>query len=207
MILDVLNDQNKKTGSVELSDAVFGERVNTGLIWEAVVHQNAVERRGTHATKTRGLVRGTGSKPWRQKGTGRARAGELRSPLWRSGGIVFGPRPRSYAFHLSKKSIRLALRSAFTQKLSEGVVIVVEGLSVDKPTTKAGADLLTRLGIVGRVVLVDITSGEDCKRALRNLPLVKLVDVNQLTTRDVVGSRKIVITKAALERLVQVLTL
>lgn len=206
MTLDVFNDQNKKTGSVELSDAVFGGRVNTALIWEAVVHQNAVDRRGTHATKTRGLVRGTGSKPWRQKGTGRARAGEVRSPLWRSGGTVFGPQPRSYAFHLSRKSVRRALRAAFTQKLGEGIVTVIEELSVDEPTTKVGADFLTRLGIVGRVVFVDIAPNENCRRALRNLPLVKLVNVNQLTTRDIMGSRQLVITKAALERFVQVLT-
>jgi len=206
MTLDVFNDQNKKTGSVELSDAVFGGRVNTALIWEAVVHQNAVDRRGTHATKTRGLVRGTGSKPWRQKGTGRARAGEVRSPLWRSGGTVFGPQPRSYAFHLSRKSVRRALRAAFTQKLGEGIVTVIEELSVDEPTTKVGADLLTRLGIAGRVVLVDIAPGENCRRALRNLPLVKLVNVNQLTTRDIIGSRQLVITKAALEHFAQVLT-
>ena len=111
MTLDVVDLRNEKVGSLELSDEVFGGRVNTGVIWEAVVHQGACEHRGTHSTKTRGLVSGTGKKPWRQKGTGRARVGEARNPLWRGGGTVFGPQPRSYAYRLPKKVIRGALRA------------------------------------------------------------------------------------------------
>ena len=157
MILDVVNEQNKKVDSLDLSDDVFGGRVKEGLIWESVINQNASERRGTHATKTRGLVRGTGSKPWRQKGTGRARVGEVRNPLWRKGGTVFGPQPRSYAYSLPKKVVLSALRSSLTQKFNEGVVTVIDRFSVfsegqENPSTKAAVELLENLNIKGRAV-------------------------------------------------------
>src|SRR4249920_4203349 len=126
MQIDVVNNENAKVGSVELRDDVFGGRVNTGLIWEAVVHANAAERRGTHATKNRALVSGSGKKPWKQKGTGRARVGEIRNPLWRHGGTVFGPQPRSYDYQLPKKVERGALRAALAQKLQAGDVVVVD---------------------------------------------------------------------------------
>src|SRR5690349_22205583 len=130
MQLDVVNNQNEKVGSVDLSDAVFGARVNTDVIWESVVHANAAERRGTHMTKNRALVSGSGKKPWRQKGTGRARVGEIRNPLWRKGGTVFGPQPRSYDYQLPKKVEKGALRAALAQKLQAGEVTVVDALSV-----------------------------------------------------------------------------
>src|SRR6478736_2689295 len=110
MQLDIVNSQNEKVGAVEMSDTVFGGRVKTDLIWESVVHANAAERRGTHMTKNRALVSGSGKKPWRQKGTGRARVGEIRNPLWRKGGTVFGPQPRSYDYKLSKRTERGALK-------------------------------------------------------------------------------------------------
>ncbi len=119
---------NEKIGNIELQDEVFGGRVKADLIWEAVVQANASERRGTHATKNRAAVSGSGKKPWRQKGTGRARVGEIRNPLWRKGGTVFGPQPRSYAFDLPKKVNRGALRAALAQKLSDGAVIVIDRL-------------------------------------------------------------------------------
>src|SRR6187431_2026677 len=120
MQLDVLNSSNEKVGSVDVRDEVFGGKVKTGLIWESVVRANAADRRGTHATKNRALVSGSGKKPWRQKGTGRARVGEIRNPLWRKGGTVFGPQPRSYEFTVPKKVERGALRSALAQKLAAG---------------------------------------------------------------------------------------
>src|SRR5438270_14096085 len=120
MQLDVVNNENKKVGSVDVRDEVFGGRVNADLIWESVVHEHAAKRRGTHATKNRALVSGSGKKPWRQKGTGRARVGEIRNPLWRKGGTVFGPQPRSYEYKLPKKVERGALRAALAQKLSSG---------------------------------------------------------------------------------------
>src|ERR687888_678448 len=131
MTVDVVNSDNKKVGSVDLSDDVFGGRVKADLIHESVIRANAAERRGTHATKNRALVSGSGKKPWRQKGTGRARVGEIRNPLWRKGGTVFGPQPRSYAYSLPKKVERLALRAALTQKLRDSAVTIVDGLTSD----------------------------------------------------------------------------
>src|SRR5205807_9936307 len=126
MQLDVLNAQNQQVGTIEVRDDVFAGRVNTDLMWESVVHANAADRRGTHQTKNRANVSGSGKKPWRQKGTGRARVGEIRNPLWRKGGTVFGPQPRSYDYRLSKKVERGALRAALAGKFQGGSVLVVE---------------------------------------------------------------------------------
>ena len=132
MTVDVVNQQNEKVGSLDLNDEVFGGRVKTDLIHQSVIRSNAADRRGTHATKTRAMVSGSGKKPWRQKGTGRARVGEIRNPLWRKGGTVFGPQPRSYDYQLPKKVEKGALRAALTQKLRDGAVIVVEFPSVEQ---------------------------------------------------------------------------
>src|ERR687888_2794513 len=156
MQLDVLNSENQQVGTVDVRDDVFGGRVNTDLMWESVVHANAAKRRGTHMTKNRALVSGSGKKPWRQKGTGRARVGEIRNPLWRKGGTVFGPQPRSYEYQLPKKVEKGALRAALTQKLRDGVVVVVDALTVAEIKTKAAAEMLRRLGIEGRTLLVDV---------------------------------------------------
>src|SRR5918912_3988155 len=129
MTVDVVNSENQKVGSVDVSDEVFGGRVKVDLIHESVVRANAAERRGTHATKTRAMVSGSGKKPWRQKGTGRARVGEIRNPLWRKGGTVFGPQPRSYDFALPKKVERGALRAALAQKAQQGELVVVDALT------------------------------------------------------------------------------
>ena len=144
MQLDVVNGENKKVGSVDLSDEVFGGRVKADLIHESVVRANAAARRGTHATKNRALVSGSGKKPWRQKGTGRARVGEIRNPLWRKGGTVFGPQPRSYEYQLPRKVEKGALRAALTQKLRDGAVTVVDALTVGEFKTKAAAAMLGR---------------------------------------------------------------
>ena len=211
MTLDVVNAQNEKVDSIELSDDVFGGRVDAGLVWESVVHQNASDRRGTHSTKTRGEVRGTGSKPWRQKGTGRARVGEVRTPLWRKGGTVFGPRPRSYAYALPKKVVRRALRAALVQKLRDGAVTVVDQLSIGGdadetgPSTKRAAELLAQLEVAGRAVLVDVKPDDQLDRSVRNIPRVRVVSSNQLTARDVASSARLVVTKAAVEHLTKVL--
>src|SRR6185312_13744141 len=143
----IVNSQNEKVGAVEVRDEVFGGRVNTDLMWESVVRANAAERRGTHATKNRALVSGSGKKLWRQKGTGRARVGEIRNPLWRHGGTVFGPQPRSYEFSIPKKVERGALRAALAQKMQDGALVVVDALSAADVKTKAAADLLKRLGV------------------------------------------------------------
>src|SRR6187401_1916738 len=137
MTVDVVNSQNEKIGSLDLRDEVFGGRVKTDLIHESVVRANAAERRGTHATKNRALVSGSGKKPWRQKGTGRARVGEIRNPLWRKGGTVFGPTPRSYEYSIPKKVEKGALRAALAQKMQDGALIVVEAFAAEAIKTKS----------------------------------------------------------------------
>src|SRR6187455_1701008 len=142
MTLDVVNTDNQKVGSVDLNDDVFAGLVKTDLIWESVVRQNASERRGTHMTKNRALVSGSGKKPYKQKGTGRPQVGSTRTPLWRHGGTVFGPQPRSYDYTLPKKVERGALRAALTARLREGVVTIVEQVAATEIKTKAAAGLL-----------------------------------------------------------------
>src|SRR5439155_25056081 len=157
MQLDVLNAQNQQVGTIEVRDDVFAGRVNTDLMWESVVHANAADRRGTHQTKNRANVSGSGKKPWRQKGTGRARVGEIRNPLWRKGGTVFGPQPRSYDYRLPKKVERGALRAALAQKLQAGALVVVDELAVTETKTKVAVELLHRLGVTGKAVIVDLS--------------------------------------------------
>ena len=205
MTVDVVNDQNEKVGSLELDPKVFGGRVNTGLIWEAVVHQNAADRRGTAATKTRGVVSGSGKKPWRQKGTGRARVGEIRSPIWRKGGTVFGPQPRSYDYALPRKMRRGALRSAMAQRISEGAITVVDTLALGEVKTKLAADLLDRLGGRKRVLLVDVTPDSKLLLSVRNLQGARLVGVTHVTARDVMDARRVVATQAAIEAMQEAL--
>ena len=205
MTVDVIDSRNEKVGALEVSDEVFGGRVNTDVIWEAVVHQLASERRGTASTKTRGKVSGTGKKPWRQKGTGRARVGEARNPLWRGGGIVFGPHPRSYAYPLPKKVIRGGLRAALTQKFKEEGILVVDQLSAEEPRTRHATELLNRLDLSGKTLLVDVKPDANLALAVRNISGTRLSSTRQLSTRDVVDAGRVVMTRAALERLEQVL--
>ena len=210
MTVDVVDAENKKIGSVDLSDEVFGGRVKTDLIHESVVRANAAERRGTHGTKTRAMVSGSGKKPWRQKGTGRARVGEIRNPLWRKGGTVFGPQPRSYEYQLPKKVEKGALRAALTQKLRDGEVTVVEALSVAEIKTKAAAEMLKRLGVDGakranKVLLVDVKPEDKLSLSVRNIEGVRVLASNRVSARDVVNSRRLVLTRAAIEKLQEAL--
>jgi len=201
MQLDVVNSSNEKVGALDVRDEVFGGRVNGSLIWESVVRANAADRRGTHATKNRANVSGSGRKPWRQKGTGRARVGEIRSPLWRKGGTVFGPQPRSYEFRLPKKVERGALRAALTVKLQEGLVVVVDALTADEIKTRAAADLLKRLGVDGKALLLDVSPDDNLARSVRNLPGVVILPANRVIARDVMNAGHIVTTQLALEKL------
>jgi large subunit ribosomal protein L4 len=207
MTVDVVNTENQKIGSVDLRDEVFGGRVKTDLIHESVVRANAAERRGTHATKTRALVSGSGKKPWRQKGTGRARVGEIRNPLWRKGGTVFGPQPRSYEYQLPKKVEKGALRAALAQKLRDGRVTVVDALSIAEIKTKAAADMLRRIGVEGgakqanRVLLVDVKPEDKLSLSVRNIEGVRILASNRVSARDVVNARRVVMTQAAIEKL------
>ena len=206
MTVDVVNSQNQKVGSFEVRDEVFGGRVKTDLIWESVTRQNASERRGTHATKTRAEVSGSGKKPWRQKGTGRARVGEIRNPLWRKGGTTFGPQPRSYDYQLPKKVEKGALRAALAQKLRDGHVLVVDALTASAVKTKAAAELLKGLGINGKTLIVDVTPDANFALSVRNIAGVKVVPSNRVTARDVADTVRVVATRAALERLQEVLS-
>jgi large subunit ribosomal protein L4 len=205
MTLDVVNAQNQKVGSVDLRDDVFGGRVKTDLIHESVVRANAADRRGTHATKNRALVSGSGKKPWRQKGTGRARVGEIRNPLWRKGGTVFGPQPRSYAYQLPKKVELGALRAALMQKMRDGAVVVVDALSVSDIKTKAAAEMLGRLGVAGKALLVDVKPEEKLSLSVRNIEGVTLLPSNRVSARDVMNTRRVVLTRAAIEKLQETL--
>jgi large subunit ribosomal protein L4 len=205
MQLDVVNDNNEKIGAVDIRDDVFGGRVNTGLIWQSVVRANAAARQGTHATKNRALVSGSGKKPWRQKGTGRARVGEIRNPLWRKGGTVFGPQPRSYEFKVPKKVEIGALRAAISQKLQDGELTIVDALALSETKTRAAVALLTRLGIAGKAVLVDVAVDDQLSRSMRNLPGIVLRQSNRLTARDVMNAGRVVTTRSAFEKLQEAL--
>jgi large subunit ribosomal protein L4 len=205
MNLDVVNSQNEKVGTLEVSDELFGGRAKDHLVWESVVHANAAERRGTHMTKTRGLVSGTGKKPWRQKGTGRARVGEARNPLWRKGGTVFGPQPRSYDYHVPKKVERGALRAALAARLQDQSIVVVDQLATETIKTKAAVEMLKRLGVTTKGLLVDVKLDEKLALAVRNIDGVRPVETGRLTARDLADGGRIVVTRAALERLQEVL--
>jgi len=205
MQLDIVNNENKKVGSVDVKDDVFSWRVNADLMWESVVHANAAERRGTHKTKNRANVSGSGKKPWRQKGTGRARVGSIRNPLWRHGGTVFGPQPRGYDFKLPKKVERCALRAALAEKLKTGDVIVVDALTASEVKTKAAAALLKGWNVTGKAVLIDVAVDEKLSRSVRNIPGVVFVASARVTARDVIGAAHVVATRGAIEKLQEAL--
>jgi large subunit ribosomal protein L4 len=205
MQIDVVNNNNEKVGALDIRDEVFGGRVNAGLIWESVVRQNASERQGTHQTKTRAMVSGTGKKPWRQKGTGRAQVGEARNPLWRKGGIVFGPQPRSYDYALPRKVERGALRAALAARLQDGSLVVVDALAQDEVKTRTAAATLKRLGVTGKAVIVDVALDGNFAKSVRNIPGVNAVPSSRLTARDVISARRVIATRPALEKLQEAL--
>ncbi|GEL15533.1 50S ribosomal protein L4 [Pediococcus cellicola] len=194
-----------KNGDVELNADIFGITPNDNVIFEAVVMQRASMRQGTHAVKNRSAVRGGGKKPWRQKGTGRARQGSIRSPQWRGGGIVFGPTPRSYAYKLPKKMRRLALKSVLSQKVLDDSLVVVDDYSFDQPKTKAFAQSLDGLKVTTKALLVLEDDNVNAARAARNLKNVKIVSPAGVNVLDVVNSDKLVITQKALSQVEEAL--
>jgi len=205
MTLDVVNSDNKKVGSVDLDEAVFAGPVKTDLVWESVVRQNASERRGTHKAKNRALVSGGGKKPYAQKGTGRPQVGSSRTPLWRHGGTVFPPQPRSYDFRVPKKVERGALKAAFMSKLNDGAIVIVDELKATEKKTKAAVELLKRLGATKKTLIVDVKLDENFELSARNIAGVRLVASGRLTARDVMDTTRIIATRAAVERLQEVL--
>jgi large subunit ribosomal protein L4 len=204
--VEIVNVDNEKVSERLVSQEVFGVRVNEHLLYEAVKQYRAGGRRGTHMTKNRALVSGSGKKPWRQKGTGRARVGEIRNPLWRHGGTVFGPTPRDYSYSMPKKARAAALRSALTQKLRDGGFKVVEGFPLSAPKTKDLKAILDRLGVNGKTVLVDHEPLEALVLSGRNIPELKVVDESHLTVYDVLDCRNLLVSQEALGRLEERLT-
>ena len=203
-IVDVVDSKKKKVGSVELPNEVFGCKPHGPLVHEAVVMQRACDRQGTASTLRRGEVSGSGKKPWKQKHTGRARAGSLRSPVWRHGGTVFGPKPRSYAFGMPKKKYRAALQSALSAKLSEGNVVVVSELAIGQAKTKLLANVLTQLGISGSALLVIADPASNVVQAGKNLPNVTVLRPEELNVYDVLRCNSLVIPQGDLERVKEV---
>jgi large subunit ribosomal protein L4 len=206
MKIDVVNSNKETVGSLDLKDEVFGGRVKTDLIWEAVVQENAAERRGTHKTKNRANVSGSGKKPWRQKGTGRARVGEIRNPLWRKGGTVFGPQPRSYEYALPRKVKLGALRAALQAKLASGAMVVVDTLDPGRDSenarkTKATAAMFRKLGATGKTLVIDVQHDEAFTLTARNIAGVRLVPTGRVTARDVMDTDHVIATREALEKL------
>ncbi len=188
----------KSAGSVDLDEEIFGIEPNMAVMHQVVNAQLAARRAGTHKTKTRSEVRGGGAKPWRQKGTGRARAGSTRSPIWIGGGNAHGPRPRDYSERTNKKMIKLALRSALSDRAADDKVVVVDGWSFDKPSTKQAKAALAALGVEGRALVVVGREDENAVRSFRNLPEVHLLAADQLNCYDVLVSDYVVIAKDAL---------
>ncbi|MGE6260811.1 50S ribosomal protein L4 [Heyndrickxia sporothermodurans] len=199
------NQSGSKVGDIELNDSVFGIEPNDSVMFDAIVMQRASLRQGTSKVKNRSEVRGGGRKPWRQKGTGRARQGSIRSPQWRGGGTVFGPVPRSYSYKLPKKVRRLAIKSALSNKVLEEKILVLESLSFAAPKTKEFAAVLKNLS-VGKKALV-VTDGSDVNVALsaRNIPGITVVEANGVNVLDVVSHDQLIITKAAVEKVEEVL--
>ncbi len=201
MKIDVVNTDNQKVGSLELNDEVFGGRVNNALIWESVVHTNAAARRGTHKKKNRANVAGSGRKPWKQKGTGRARVGSVRNPLWRHGGTVFGPQPRSYDFRLPGKVKRGAIIAALATRIHDGSLVVVDTLTASETKTKGAMELLKRLGAEGKALLIDVRPDEKLGIAVRNIPGVQFLPSARVGARDVMNASRVIATQAAVEKL------
>ncbi|MFJ8259693.1 50S ribosomal protein L4 [Peribacillus asahii] len=201
----LFNQAGSQVGDIELNDSVFGIDPNNHVLFEAIVMQRASLRQGTHKVKNRSEVAGGGRKPWKQKGTGRARQGSIRSPQWRGGGTVFGPTPRSYAYKLPKKVRRLAIKSALSAKALEENILVLESLSFEAPKTKEFVAVLNNLSVDTKALVV--TNGVDEKVALsaRNIPGVTVVEADGLNVLDVVSHNKLILTKSAVEKVEEVL--
>ena len=204
--LSVYNISGEITGEIELNEIVFGVEFNEAVVHQAVVMQLANQRQGTSATKTRAMVRGGGRKPWKQKGTGRARCGSNRSPVWVGGGTTFGPQPRSYAKKMPRQARRLALRCALSAKVAAGQVVVIEGLTFDAPKTKNVAALLNAFQAADAKALL-ITAGADknVELSARNMPKVTTITTMGLNCFDILNSNKVILAKEAVEKIEEVL--
>ncbi|ASF27394.1 50S ribosomal protein L4 [Bacillus amyloliquefaciens] len=201
-----LYNQNGSTaGDIELNASVFGIEPNESVVFDAILMQRASLRQGSHKVKNRSEVRGGGRKPWRQKGTGRARQGSIRSPQWRGGGVVFGPAPRSYSYKLPKKVRRLAIKSVLSSKVNDNNIIVLEDLTLDTVKTKEMAAILKGLSVEKKALIVTADANEAVSLSARNIPGVTVVQANGINVLDVVNHEKLLITKAAVEKVEEVL--
>ncbi|MBU7594025.1 50S ribosomal protein L4 [Metabacillus halosaccharovorans] len=201
----LLNQAGSNVGEIELNDSVFGIEPNQHVLFEAVIMQRASLRQGTHKVKNRSEVAGGGRKPWRQKGTGRARQGSIRSPQWRGGGIVFGPTPRSYAYKLPKKVRRLAIKSALSSKVVDNSIVVLEDLALNAPKTKEMASVLKGLSVEKKALIVTADNNENVALSARNIPGVTVVTANGVNVLDVLNHDKLIMTKAAVQKVEEVL--
>lgn len=202
---DVLKVDGSKAGSVELSDAVFAIEPNKDVLFEAINLQRASLRQGTHSVKNRSAVRGGGRKPWRQKGTGRARQGTIRAPQWRGGGIVFGPTPRSYANKMPKKMRRLALRSALSFKVQENEFKIIDAFGLEAPKTKEFTKVLSNLELPKKVLVVTESEDVNVELSARNIPGVQITTVTGLNVLDITSADSVLITEAAAKKVEEVL--
>ena len=197
--LKVIDQKGKDAGEVTLNDDVFGIKPNESVVFDAIIRQRAGRRQGTSKVKNRSAVRGGGKKPWKQKGTGRARQGSIRSPQWRGGGVVFGPTPRSYAYSMPRKQRRLAIKSVLSQKLLDEDLVVLDQLTMSAPKTKEFKSILDGLKVEGKVLVV--SDDKNVQYSARNLPNVKVITANGLNVEDVVNYDKLVLTKEAIEKI------
>jgi len=201
----VYNTQGEQVGEIDLKDEVFGVPVNEAVLHEVMVMYRANRRRGSHDTKTRAEVSGGGRKPWRQKGTGRARHGSIRSPIWRGGGIVFGPHPRDYGYEVPKKVRRLALKSALSARVQEGKLLVLDGLELDAPKTKEMVRILNNLKVQDKALVVTGEKNENVVKSARNLPGVMSTEASLLNAYDVLRHGTVVMTRDAVAKVEEVL--
>ena len=195
---------NKQVGDIELKENIFGVEMNAGLVHQAVVMQLASQRLGNHATKTRSMVRGGGRKPWKQKGTGRARSGSTRSPIWVGGGTVFGPSPRSYAFSMPRKQRRLAIMCALSDKVANGEIVVLDSINFDAPKTKEVVKMLESFSVDNKALIVTADYAENVDKSSRNIPGVKTINTIGLNVFDILNADKLFITKDAIARIEEV---
>lgn len=195
---------NKKVGDIELKENIFGVDMNAGLVHQAVVMQLACQRHGNHATKTRSMVRGGGRKPWKQKGTGRARCGSTRSPIWVGGGTVFGPSPRSYAFSMPRKQRRLAIMCALSDKVANNEFVVLDSIDFDAPKTKDVVKMLETFSVDNKALIITADYAENVEKSSRNIPGVKAINTTGLNVFDILNADKLFITKDAIERIEEV---
>ncbi|WP_054956064.1 50S ribosomal protein L4 [Paenibacillus dakarensis] len=201
----LLNIDGSQVGEIELNDAVFGIEPNEHVLHSAVLLQRASLRRGTHKVKGRSEVRGGGRKPWKQKGTGRARQGSIRSPQWKGGGVVFGPTPRSYSIKLPKKVRRLAIKSALSSKVIDNAIIVLDQLTLNAPKTKEFANILSNLKVGRKALIVAPSYDDNVALSARNIPGVKFVAADGINVLDVLTYDQLIITKEAVQKVEEVL--